>query len=75
MHKRECKYITESTTHIGRIEASTVKFFKRKKVLDRKNLFELVQNDLYRFFKIQLSQIEPIIELLIQKEYCKTIEK
>lgn len=56
-----------------RLEASIVKFLKRKKALESKKLLELIQNDLYRFFSPQMSHFETVIELLIQKEYCKKL--
>lgn len=50
-----------------------MKFLKRKKTIERKDLFEVLSNDLYRFFRVQQSQFDAVIELLIQKEYCKKI--
>jgi len=55
------------------LEAASVKFLKRKKTIESKKLFELIQSDLYRFFTPQMSHYETVIELLVQKEYCKKL--
>lgn len=59
---------------ICRVEAASVKFLKRKKAIDRKNLFELIQNDLYRFFKADPKMYDAVIDSLTQKEYCKKLQ-
>jgi len=55
------------------LEAACVKFLKRKKSIEKAKLYEIIQNDLYRFFNPEQKQYHQVIELLIQKEYCKAL--
>jgi len=55
------------------LEAACVKFLKRKKTIEKSKLFELVQNDIYRFFNPEEKQYNVVLDLLIQKEYCKKL--
>jgi hypothetical protein len=70
--RKECKILFPKI--IIRVEASCVKFLKRRKMINKDELVELVTKDLLQMFLLEISLFNEILDKLIKSDYCKVIE-